>query len=214
MISRFGGAFRARRTGEAGASIVEAAMILPLFLLLIFGVIEAGSAFLNMSAVRTASREGAREASAAASGATADQAALIAAMRSLGQLSGSLEGIIIFRADNVNSVVPLACLDQLASGGSGVHTADTKCNVYNASKIRNTEITKFGANALTTPGDPTFWDSNWAPITRNEVLTPTSSPDYVGVFVEVKSVGATGILPKRSLKAVNIFQLEPQRAQE
>ena len=83
-----------KRRTETGASVVEAALILPIFVLLIFSIIEAGSMFLNLSAVRTASREGAREASAAASSSTADQTALIASMRSLGQLSGSLEGVI------------------------------------------------------------------------------------------------------------------------
>ncbi len=203
---------------EAGASVVEAALVLPLFVLLIFSIIEAGSMFLNLSAVRTASREGAREASAAASSATADQTTLIASMKSLGQLSGSLEGIIVFKAENVSSVVPQQCLDALATGTAGVNIAAVspmpaiKCNVYTAAQIRNPEITKFGAS--TSNSDPAFWDSQWAPIDRNEVLTPTSSPDYVGVFVKVKSAGATGLLPKRDMTAVNIFQIEPQRAQE
>ena len=201
-----------KRRTETGASVVEAALILPIFVLLIFSIIEAGSMFLNLSAVRTASREGAREASAAASSSTADQTALIASMRSLGQLSGSLEGVIIFKAENVGSAVPQACLDALSAGSSGVNTPLAKCNVYSAAKVRNPEITKFGACASN--GDPTIWDSHWAPIDRIEVLTPTSSPDYVGVFVKVKSAGATGLLPKRAMTAVNIFQLEPQRAQE
>ena len=208
----------ARSKTEAGASVVEAALVLPLFVLLIFSIIEAGSMFLNLSAVRTASREDAREASAAASSATADQTTLIASMKSLGQLSGSLEGIIVFKAENVSSVVPQQCLDALANGTAGVNIAAAsplpaiKCNVYLATQIRNPEITKFGAS--TSNSDPAFWDSHWAPIDRNEVLTPTSSPDYVGVFVKVKSAGATGLLPKRDMTAVNIFQIEPQRAQE
>jgi TadE-like protein len=198
---------------ERGASVVEAALVLPLFVLLIFSIIEAGSFFLNISAVRTASREAAREASAAASSATADQTTLISAMRSLGQLSGSLDGIIIFKADNVTSVVPQECLDSLNAGGSGVFSPLVKCNVYDATKIRNPDLTKFGAS-VSSNSNPSIWDSHWAPIDRKDVLTPTVSPDYVGVFVKVKSAGATGLLPKRDMTAVNIFQLEPQRAQE
>jgi Flp pilus assembly protein TadG len=214
MIRQTLKARRPKRRREDGASVVESALVLPLFVLLIFSIIEAGSMFLNFSAVRTASREGAREASAAASSSTADQTALIASMRSLGQLSGSLEGVIIFKAENVSSKVPQACLDALDAGLPGVKTAvpPVQCNVYNATKVRNPEITKFGASSSN--GDPAVWDSYWAPIDRIEVLTPTSSPDYVGVFVKVKSAGATGLLPKRAMTAVNIFQLEPQRAQE
>jgi hypothetical protein len=194
---------------ERGASVVEAAMVLPLFFLLIFSIMEAGSFFLNISAVRTASREGAREASAAASSATADQTTLISAMRSLGQLSGSLDGIIIFKADSITSQVPQLCLDELESGGSGISGI---CNVYKADQVRTPEVTNFGATGTTPPG--AFWDSQWPPVTRNDVLTPTVNPDYVGVYVQIKSAGATGLLPKRPMRAVNIFQIEPQRTDE
>ena len=49
-----------RRDGERGAALVEFALILTLFFLLIFGMIEFGVDYNNYIAVRNGTREGAR----------------------------------------------------------------------------------------------------------------------------------------------------------
>jgi TadE-like protein len=193
---------------ECGAAVVEGALILPLFVLLIFGIIEVGSMFLNLSAVRNASRDGARQASASASSPTADQEALTTAGRSLSSLVGSLQGIIIFKAESLNDKVPATCLDALEKGTPVL--AGTPCNIYRADQVRNPDITNFGALNV---GDP-FWDGNWPAQKRKEYLSPTESPDLVGVYVELRHAGATGLLPKRTLRSLNIFQIEPQRSAE
>jgi hypothetical protein len=55
---------RRRREAESGAVLVEAAFALPVFLLLIFGVIEWGLFFAGSATTTSATREGARYASA------------------------------------------------------------------------------------------------------------------------------------------------------
>jgi Flp pilus assembly protein TadG len=45
---------------ERGAALVEMAVVLPLFVLMIFGMIEAGWAFAQPNDVRHGAREGAR----------------------------------------------------------------------------------------------------------------------------------------------------------
>ena len=49
-----------RRRGQSGASAVEFAIILPLLLVLVFGIIEFGLAFNRQQAFHAASREAAR----------------------------------------------------------------------------------------------------------------------------------------------------------
>jgi Flp pilus assembly protein TadG len=49
-----------RRSNERGASMVEFALVLPLFLLLLFGIMEVGWLFAQQVEVRNAAREGAR----------------------------------------------------------------------------------------------------------------------------------------------------------
>lgn len=49
-----------KKGGERGASLVEFAVVVPLFLLLVFGTIEAGWYFAEQVEIRNATREGAR----------------------------------------------------------------------------------------------------------------------------------------------------------
>jgi hypothetical protein len=105
--------------------------------------------------------------------------------------------------------VPAACLAELAGGAPASPTLF--CNVYTADKVRNPDITNFGA---ANPLQTTFWDHKWPAQQRNDSLSATTDPDLVGVYVAVRHAGATGILPKRTLRSLNIFQLEPQRSAE
>ena len=66
-----------RARGDDGAAMVEAAIVMPLLMLLVFGIIEWGLAFLSATSTNSASRSGARTASALTLNTTyADQARL------------------------------------------------------------------------------------------------------------------------------------------
>lgn len=60
MVGRIGRSIRARRH-EAGTSVVEMAIVLPLMLLLVFGIGEFGIAYTRWNSLTNAVREGARE---------------------------------------------------------------------------------------------------------------------------------------------------------
>jgi Flp pilus assembly protein TadG len=51
---------KSRTRSEKGAALVEMAVVMPLFILLLFGIMEAGWAFSQQVEVRNAAREGAR----------------------------------------------------------------------------------------------------------------------------------------------------------
>jgi Flp pilus assembly protein TadG len=51
-----------KNTNQKGAAVVEFAVILPLLLLIIFGIVEFGFIFYNQALLTNASREGARRA--------------------------------------------------------------------------------------------------------------------------------------------------------
>src|SRR3979411_162779 len=53
-----------KRDDESGAVMVEAAIIFPLLMLLLFGIVEFGILFKNVQTVYSATRSGARTASA------------------------------------------------------------------------------------------------------------------------------------------------------
>lgn len=52
--------FRRFRTTETGQSLVEFAMVLPLFLILLFSLVDFGRAFYSWMIITNAAREGAR----------------------------------------------------------------------------------------------------------------------------------------------------------
>ena len=60
MVRRIGRLVRNRRH-EAGTSVVEMAIVLPLLLLLVFGIGEFGIAYTRWNSLTNAVREGARE---------------------------------------------------------------------------------------------------------------------------------------------------------
>ncbi|MCW2583306.1 MAG: tadE [Klenkia sp.] len=73
---------RARLQSERGAAAVEFALVLPLLLLLVFGIVEFGRAFQVQATLAQAAREGARV-MAVQNNATAARAAVQAATTSL-----------------------------------------------------------------------------------------------------------------------------------
>ena len=195
---------------ERGASVVEAALITPLFLLLVFGIIEVGSYLFDLTSVRAAARDGAREGSASASDATADRNVLVIARRGLGGVKNHIDGIIVFKATSSSSVVPPSCVAALASGLRGV--ADL-CNIYRKADLVNPDILNFGTAAQDCAAG-TKWDRCWPATERNDVLTRTSSPDFLGVYIRADHRSISGIIPVRTVTASIIVPLEAQRASD
>lgn len=75
-----------KRNSERGAAIVEMAIVLPLLLLLVFGIVEFGRAYMTDISVTHAAREGSRAYAitrGSADAATAESAAIEAAERTV-----------------------------------------------------------------------------------------------------------------------------------
>lgn len=98
-----------RRRGERGATLVEMALVLPLFLLLVFGIIEFGFYFAQANEVRYAAREAARVA-----GVDGDVGAVAAAV---------CENLTL--VDGGEFTVDVASSE---TGGSGVINVDAEYN--------------------------------------------------------------------------------------
>jgi Flp pilus assembly protein TadG len=156
---------RARGEGERGQSLVEFSMIVPLFLLLLLGLLELGFAFDHLITLSYASREGARTGSALASGSK------------LGDCT------------QVDEYVVSAVQRVLDSPGSPVagHLGDvTEIRIYRADAAGN----ETSAANVWTPGTGPSVDGeplkftetayHWAPCTRSNA---TSNPDSIGVSV-------------------------------
>lgn len=95
---------------DRGAALVEAAIVLPIFFLLVFGLLEFGFGFKDWLSINHAAREGARVAVAAADDVRADQLALEAFVDGLtGDMLGSVQFVEIGNADGTaaNTYTPV-----------------------------------------------------------------------------------------------------------
>ncbi len=185
--------------GERGAALLEAALVVPLFLTLLLAVIEGGFAFYGRLTVANMSLAGARSASGQGNEVLADYNVL-RAMRSGGVVSGEITTIVVYKATSPGDSVPDAC-----KSGS----VTSLCNRYVAADLSK-DVTQFGCTGP--PGPTTKIDGPWCPSGRKTALSGTGGPpDYVGVYVEALHQDFTGILGQGiTLRSDSIFRIEPR----
>jgi len=137
-----------RRGGDEGAALVEAAIVLPVFFMLVFGIMEVGGAIKSYSAANNAVRAGGRMASVAGSTPMADRMILErVAQEAAGLGKGEIQYVIVWNADGPGDAPPSACTSaangQLGGGpntssvgyagvssGPPLNTKLGACNVY------------------------------------------------------------------------------------
>lgn len=180
-----------RRSRDDGATLIEAAIILPLLLLVIIAIMELGLAFKDYLTVSYLSREGARIGALAGDDQTADCAILagLGGLISSGDLA-RVDRIEIFKA-NQNT------------GAQGA----TNVAVYNAGE----DPTQCNVPAQAIDGW-TIGPVGWAPTSRNTVVGSTPL-DIIGVRVILTRRWVTGFGPFRGSMTVDestITRLEPE----
>jgi hypothetical protein len=176
---------RGRDGGERGAALVETVIIIPLVLLIVFGIIEFSSAYHDASVTADASRAGGRIASAQARNpdyATNAAAAVAAALRTLPK--DSPQELWIYRANS--------------KGYPGAGTDFASCGA---------QCIKFTWDPETLDWRTTTSGGGWAASTHQVCAEPF---DQIGVYVKIrhdfvtKLFGATLDLDDHS-----VFRFEP-----
>lgn len=188
------GTFRRRQqkqTGEHGATLIEAALALPILILVIVAILELGLAFKDYLTVSYLSREGARIGALAGNDPEADCAIL----RGLGEIvtTGDLARINhveIYKADN-------------STGAQGA---------------TNTATFKIGQDPTlcSVPAQPSDgWiinSSAYPPLGRNVTVGASSQLDIIGVRVILDRAWVTNFPPFSGSVQVNettVSRLEP-----
>lgn len=190
-----------RFEGDRGATLIEAAVVTPLFVLLIFAIFELGLAFRDQLTVQNGSQEGVRAASIKGNQPDADFAVLRAVEYGLDATGTDIvDYVVVFKADGPEGVLPPACR---ASSQAGL------CNRYTSAHFRalldnaaGNDTGNFRCGAL---------DRAWCPTGREASLS--AGPDYVGVHIEVTHKYLTGILGGSvGLGSTSILPIEPDSA--
>lgn len=189
-----------RRERERGATLVEAALVTPLLFMLVFGIIEFGTAWFHRSAVEDMSVVGARTGSVAGNDAVADYQ-ILQAVRHATANSDSVAAVVVYRASAPGDPLPDACRT-----ASVVNTATVRgCNRYVAADL-TLGADRFGCTG-TAPRD-----AAWCPSTRRTALQGSNGPpDYLGVYVEARHQSATGLLGKLwDFTSTTVLPIEPR----
>jgi len=223
-----------RRSGadEGGAVLVEAAFVIPLLFLIVFGALEYGMLFRDDLTGTNVVRAGGRVLSAQANALTADQAGIQAMLPAAAAFAGGLSNVsrvVVYIATCADpdpyfdskttrcpGVLPgtwrppIKNVSEMAGAGVPCATrgqpigVDGRCNVYNPA-----DLTEANAVTATRWGCGSNSDGHWCPTKR--IVSQAAGTDYIGVHIEYSHPWVTGLFgTKRDLTDDVIFRVEPQ----
>lgn len=203
---------RARRSrDDRGAALVEAAVITPVFILLITGIFEFGLLFRNSLTTNNAAHQGARAASVSGDSPASDFLILRSIEHGLQAMDiDNLDFVVVFRASGPGDAVPSACLTSSQTWSAADPSAPA-CNRYTAAEFA-LEIDDSSGNDL---GNfrctSTAVDRYWCPTDRETSMA--TGVDYIGIHVQTTHHYVTGALAgTRTLSETRIMRLEPEAA--
>lgn len=189
----------ARNKSERGAALLEAALVTPIFLLVVFGVMELGLLFRDSLTTDNASREGARAASTRGNQADADYYILRTVEHGLEAIGlERLQYVVVFNASGPGDAMPAACATASQAG---------VCNRYTAADFFAELDDAFGND--TGNFRCGTLDSSWCATTRETSLA--AGPDFVGIHVQTRHDFVTGMFSGgNDLGETTILRLEPE----
>jgi Flp pilus assembly protein TadG len=201
---------RARRgRGDRGAILAEAAFVTPIFIILIFGIIEFGGAFRDYLTLNNATTNAARQASISANSPDADYQIIQTIKKQSAALNPSeVTHIVVFHPSTPSSSPTASCMAGTASVGTGTNYTDA-CNVYtNTAFSWASNSTNFGCASASA-------DQYWCPTNRKAALTGANGPpDYIGVYIQIVHPYFTGLFGKSiTMSKTAIIKIEPQSLQ-
>jgi Flp pilus assembly protein TadG len=186
---------QARRRKQRGAVLVEAALIMPVLIMLAMGTIEFGLGWRDRVGVQTSVRAAARSGATLGSDSQADYNMLQTLKSGLGTNYAKTVRVVIYKASATDGSVPAACLS--GSSQSGV------CNVYAAADLVKAS-TSFGCGVGAV-------DTAWCPTSRISDIASASGLDYVGVYIEFSHSLITGSFGTGSISIKDrvVMRVEP-----
>lgn len=171
------GPARGREESERGAALLELAVLLPIVVIILALILDAGLGFAAARDTSSAARSAARIAALAGDERSADFRAIDAVR---GQLLGSgdeLVSITVYRSPaGADGRVPAGC-------GPGEAGLVGTCNVYSGAEIAT--YTQANFQSADCVGDP---DQKWCPTSRS-----SDDGDYLGVGVWVTHDPTVGL---------------------
>ena len=198
-----------RFSDDGGAVLAEAALVTPIFIFMLFGILEFGGAFRDYLTLSNVVVTGTRQEAIWGSSLQADWKTLDAIHRGNGALDlDNLDYIVVWKASAGTDKVPSGCKSGAASFAGGTITAPAigACNVYTAADIRD----KINGPQWTCSGPKIGPIQYYCPSGRK--VTVLADPDYLGVYVQIQHPWVTGLFGQEvQMSDQSVTKLEPQK---
>jgi Flp pilus assembly protein TadG len=186
--------------------MVEAALLTPILVFILFGTLEFGLAFRTFLTTSNASSAGARMASIQGNRLQADFEILKAIRGASTAIAiDDIQYVVIFKASGPNMAVPAGCKTASQNVGTTAAPLAGSCNRYLPADLKLAAM----PGTWTCSVGPMV---NYCPPTRKVGLN--DPPDYLGVYIETKHNWITGLFGSSiTMSDTAITRLEPQRLQ-
>lgn len=194
---------RRRLHGDDGGLIVELALVAPLMVLLLLGIIEYGTFYRESANVSQALRSAGRAGTANGAVRSADYNAILSfASQAFQAQHSTINRLVIYKSDSSGSVPSQQCLT-----GTVPLDGSIKCNVYTGAQLVTISLAASESAAglgnpnlpLANPGHAPCvageLDYNYCPTSRDDQQDSAGGPDWVGFYVSATYKSSTGMLP-------------------
>jgi hypothetical protein len=197
------------RGRERGAALIEAALVTPIFFLLIFGIFEFGLLYRNSLTTNNAAHQGVRSASVGGQRPESDYLVLRSVEHGIQAMGlGNLDFVVVFRASGPDDTVPAACLVASQTMVSG-NPAAPACNRYVASDFALEIDDTSGNDTGNFRCSSTSVDRYWCPVDRETSIAV--GVEYIGIHIQTSHDYITGLFGgTKTLTETRILRLEPE----
>jgi Flp pilus assembly protein TadG len=192
-------------TGSArdlGATLIEAAYVIPVFFLLVFGIMEIGLYMNDDLAVGHSVRSGSRMASASGNDPLADYGVIQSIRKEISALDrDKIEAIVVYKANGVGEDPTPSCQVAAVTG---------VCNFYTPVDFTRVR-TQWGCTSSVSPDR--FWCPNTRDVTRSDgpATGDNLGTDFVGVWIKYEHDWVTKIFADTSvISDSSVIRLEPR----
>lgn len=202
------------RIDGRGQSLVEFALVIPLFIALLFGTLEMGLLFKTRSAFQEAALEAGRAVAAAGQSADADVQALQEMQNTLSAEDlTKITKITIYRSDTQGNFFgagsPAATVmndSGCPATGQSATSCDNLHTYYSYSSSQHAFVCIASGNPPDSSSHLCGNESYWDPLSRN-IKVPTL--DHITIKIQYDYRGATGFFPTLHLTQVASTLIEP-----
>jgi Flp pilus assembly protein TadG len=187
---------------ELGAALIEAAYVVPVFFLLVFGIMEIGLYMNDDLAIGHSVRSGSRMASASGNDVMADYGVIQSIRKEISALDeDAIEAIVVYKASGVGEAPSASCQVAAVTGA---------CNFYTPTDFTRVR-TQWGCTSSVSPDR--FWCPNTRDVTRSDGTAPGDNlgTDFVGVWIKYEHSWVTKIFADTSIISdSSVIRLEPR----